>query len=239
MPALIDRFLVLSHVAAGALALLIAPVAMLTLKGGAWHRRAGAAYFWGMAWIFCSTIGLAFFRFNPFLFVINILSFYAALMGYRVLYQKQPTKPGQQPGWIDWLASGVAAVGGVAFVLWGAAGLLGLRLGSMIFGDSAYQIIGIIFGALLALQAFADMRRYRNPAAPADSQWWRFEHIGRFGSAYIATVTAFLVQNGLRMRLVPAEWFWLLWVLPAMIGSVLISRAVRAQRAKFARKVAL
>jgi uncharacterized membrane protein len=233
----IDRFLVLSHVIAGATALLIAPVAMLTFKGGLWHRRAGKVSFWGMAWIFCSTLGLAFFRFNPFLFVINILSFYSALTGYRVLYLKQPDRPGQQAGWIDWLGTGTAAAGGVAFVLWGVAGLTGLRLGNMAFGDSAYQIIGIIFGALLALQAFADIRRYRNPAAPADRNWWWFEHMGRFGSAYIATVTAFLVQNGLRIGLVPAGWFWVLWVLPGVIGGVLISRAVRARRAMFARKV--
>ena len=87
---LLDRFLVLSHVAAGMIALFIAPLAMLTAKGGVWHRRWGKVWFWGMAWIAASTFALMFFRFSIFLLAVAVFSFYNALTGYRVLYRKNP-----------------------------------------------------------------------------------------------------------------------------------------------------
>ncbi len=37
------------HIAAGALALGLAPLAMLTVKGGPAHRLWGKIYFWSMA----------------------------------------------------------------------------------------------------------------------------------------------------------------------------------------------
>ena len=36
------------HIAFGAVALVIAPLAMVTAKGGLWHRRWGKTYFWAM-----------------------------------------------------------------------------------------------------------------------------------------------------------------------------------------------
>jgi uncharacterized membrane protein len=37
------------HVLAGTLALVVAPIALLTAKGGLAHRRWGKVYFWSMA----------------------------------------------------------------------------------------------------------------------------------------------------------------------------------------------
>jgi uncharacterized membrane protein len=37
------------HILLGSLALVIAPLAMLTIKGGRWHRRWGKIYFYAMA----------------------------------------------------------------------------------------------------------------------------------------------------------------------------------------------
>lgn len=81
-----DRFLVLSPVAVGTPGPLVAPLAMLAVKGGPAHRWWDKIFFWSMFWIFASTLGLMFFRFNCFLIIIAILSFYSALTGYRVLY---------------------------------------------------------------------------------------------------------------------------------------------------------
>lgn len=78
---ILDRFLVYSHVAAGMIGLLAAPVAMATIKGGKTHRLWGKIFFWMMFWIMVSTFGLMFFRFNFFLLVIAVLSFYSALTG--------------------------------------------------------------------------------------------------------------------------------------------------------------
>ena len=43
------RIILCIHIAVGAVALVIAPLAMVTSKGGLWHRRWGKTYFWAMA----------------------------------------------------------------------------------------------------------------------------------------------------------------------------------------------
>ncbi len=233
---LIDRGLVISHVIFGFTALVLGPVAMLTAKGGPAHRTAGKIYFWGMAGIFFSTIALAFFRFSPFLFVINIMSFYACFIGYRVLYRKRPNKAGQQPTWLDWLGSSVALLGGLGFVGWGGLGLLGVPLpGYLAHGvATVFFVIGLIAGALLINNAITDILSYTRQ--PTDRNWWWFEHMGHFLGGYIATLTAFLVQNvSVRM---PADMAWIVWVAPALIGSFLIARWVRHYRSKFSLRVA-
>ncbi len=232
---LIDRFFVLSHVVAGFTALVVAPLAMLTAKGGTWHRRWGKVYFWGMAWIFVSTLGLAFFRFNPFLFIINIMSFYAAITGYRVLYRKRPNAAHQQAAPIDWVASSIATVAGLSFVGWGAGGLAGLRLSALLWGDVpiSFYILGVIAGMLITRNGISDLRSYR--LQPSTRNWWWFEHMTRFLGAYIATVTAFLVQNV--SRHLPIEFSWVVWVLQSGIGTILISRWVQHYRQKFAARV--
>jgi hypothetical protein len=229
---LIDRFFVLSHVIAGTLALVVAPLAMATVKGGPWHRRWGKLYFYGMAWIFVSTIGLAFFRFNVFLFIVNVMSFYGAVVGYRVLYRKRPNQPGQAPKPIDWFAAYVLLLAGVAFVGWGLTGLAGVHAPALLLGSgmTPFYVIGVLAGALILRTAIIDLRAFQaqRTAAPAERDWWRIEHATRFMSAYIATVTAFLVQNVARHM--PGELQWIVWVLPGVTGGVLISRWVRAQQ---------
>jgi hypothetical protein len=43
------RFMLGIHILAGTIALLVAPIALLTVKGGPTHRRWGKVYFWAMA----------------------------------------------------------------------------------------------------------------------------------------------------------------------------------------------
>ncbi len=233
---LIDRFFVLSHVIAGILALFVAPLAMATVKGGLWHRRWGKLYFYGMAWIFVSTIGLAFFRFNVFLFIVNILSFYGAVVGYRVLYRKRPGQPGQMPTAIDWVAAAVMLVAGVAFVAWGVAGLAGVNAPALLLGRgiTPFYVIGALAGTLIMRTAAVDLRAFRNYATtiPSDRSWWQVEHATRFMNAYIATVTAFLVQNVARHM--PGELQWIVWVLPGIVGGMLIARWVRGRKSNAA-----
>ncbi|MGQ0600221.1 MAG: hypothetical protein ACT4QE_00835, partial [Anaerolineales bacterium] len=119
---LLDRFFVYSHVAAGFTGLVAAPIAMRVTKGGKTHRLWGKVFFWAMAWIFASTFGLMFFRFNFFLMVIAVLSFYSALTGYRALHLTRP-QSGDRPGWIDWTSTIIALLSGVSFAGWGVAGL--------------------------------------------------------------------------------------------------------------------
>jgi uncharacterized membrane protein len=230
---LIDRGLVLSHVAAGFIALFIAPLAMATAKGGVWHRRWGNVWFWGMMAVVFSTFALMFFRFSLFLLVIAILSGYNALTGYRVLYRKQPTKTGHKPNAIDWGAAVIAIVAGAGLAVYGFAGITGL-LGQAGYTPNgtptAFFVLSIVFGLFLALDARSDVQSFTR--APADKNWWWFYHMSRMIGGYIATVTAFLVQNV--SRHLPAEWSWVTWIAPAVVGTALITIWIVYYKRKFA-----
>ena len=93
---LFDAIMRWSHVAAGVIALVVAPVAMATQKGGRAHRRWGRVYFWGMAWIFVSTLGLLLLRPNIFLLGVGTLSFYSAFSADRVRLSRLGS--GRRPG---------------------------------------------------------------------------------------------------------------------------------------------
>ena len=80
------------HVIAGTIALIVAPIAMLTVKGGRTHRRWGKVYFWAMAGIALTAVVLAIRRPVVFLGLLAVFSFYSAFSGYRVLYRKRPEK---------------------------------------------------------------------------------------------------------------------------------------------------
>lgn len=232
---LIDRGLVLSHVAAGFIALFFAPLAMLAAKGGVWHGRWGKVWFWGMAWITISTFGLMFFRFSLFLLVIAIFSFYNALTGYRVLYRKQPNKTGHKPNWIDWSAAIVGVLAGIGLALYGIAGVTGLlaQFGYTPNGTPAvFFVLSIVFGMALLSNALPDIHSFTR--APSDKNWWWFYHMSRMLGGYIATVTAFMVQNvGQRL---PPEMAWLTWIAPALIGTPLIAIWIAYYKRKFAQR---
>ena len=50
------RIILWVHVLAGTLALVVAPIAILTAKGGLAHRRWGKVYFWSMAVVAASAV---------------------------------------------------------------------------------------------------------------------------------------------------------------------------------------
>src|SRR5262245_3262024 len=98
------------HIVFGSMALVIAPLAMLTIKGGLWHRRWGKIYFWSMAGVAVTAAGMCYLKAGLFLFLIAIFSFYMALTGYSVLRRK---KPEDKPSAIDWTAATVMLIAGI------------------------------------------------------------------------------------------------------------------------------
>ena len=216
---------VVSHVAAGFTALVMAPLAMMTQKGGSQHRRWGKIYFWAMFAIFVTALALVYFRPNFFLFMISILSFYGAFAGYRALYRKRPAL-GAGPLWLAWLGAGVAAVAGLVFLAWGGLTAFGLLATEI---PPVFGLVGVGFGVSLGLYAVSDIRSFLQPSP--DRNWWWYYHIARMSGSYIAAVTAFTVQNVTRHM--PADLAWLPWVLPALIGTPLIARTIRHYRQKF------
>lgn len=101
------RGLLALHVAAGTGAFLLAPVALVTAKGGRAHRRWGTVYLWSMG-IAGTAIPMAFFRPILFLALVAVFSFYLAFAGWRVLRLKKLASSGRAEG-VDWAAAAVTA----------------------------------------------------------------------------------------------------------------------------------
>src|SRR5499426_2158132 len=153
------------HIAAGTVALVLAPLAMLTVKGGRAHRRWGKIYFWSMAAVAATAVVMALWRPKIFLALLAVFSFYMAFSGYRTLWRKRPAQ-GQGPTALDWTAA------------------------LLTFAVSAVMVV---FGALGMILAGLDIGKFVRP--PTDRNTWWFAHMGGMLGSYIATVSAFSVVN--------------------------------------------
>jgi hypothetical protein len=180
------------HILFGAVALFVAPAAMLTRKGGLWHRRWGKIFFWSITGVAATAVVLSLIRSGLFFLLIALFSFYLALTGYRVLYRKTPQ---QRPGKADWAAASIMLLGSLALVAYGVYRML----------TSSFGIVAIVFGIIGFLLALSDVREFLHH--PADKMAWWYSHMTRMLAAYIATVTAFSVVNFKFLSPVP-RWLW-------------------------------
>lgn len=214
-----------SHVALGALCLISGIIPMFSKKGGKLHRQVGRLFFWSMFGIFITALLLLFsYRFNFFLLVIAVFSFYQCFTGYRVLYRK---KPGEQT-WIDWTGAIITLLAGLSFLYLGTKRFM--AYGSM----NPLTILLFVFGVLTSWAAIEDMINFRKKDMP-EKLWWFYHHMSAFCGAYIAAITAFAVQMS-GSYLSHIEYNWLSWILPAMIGVPLISFWKRKYMTKHAAK---
>jgi uncharacterized membrane protein len=219
---LFASLLVKSHILAGASLLLNGFLAYLLRKGGKGHRLVGLIYFWSMAWIFISAILLiSFVRFNFFLLVIGVFSFYLSFSGYRVIKRK---KAGQET-LIDWSAAIITMIAGIAIVVYGSLGYF--RSGQI----GPFVILCLFFGVFTFLTALADVRIFQQQEFQ-QKKWWMKHHLRAMSGSYIAGITAFSVQMGSRYLL---HWDlnWLLWVLPAIIGFPIVRMLRKRYQARY------
>jgi hypothetical protein len=207
---LFNQILIFLHVAGGALALVIAPLAMGARKGGDWHRRWGTIYYRTMLWVLASALVLSFTRhFVVFLVGVTILTAYSAFTGVRCLYQKNAPAGNPRGRWPDWLAT--AATGLCAFFLIGY-GLLAPKI------DVSIAILCIVFGNLILRLVGQDVWRFFRPSS--DPKWWWYFHLDRMIGSYIGALTALLV-NQVAPR-VPASFQILVWIGPALVFAPVI-----------------
>jgi uncharacterized membrane protein len=206
------------HILAGTIALFVAPIPMLTAKGGRTHRRWGMVYFWAMALVALTAVVLAVWRPVVFLALVAVFSFYAAFSGYRALFRKRPAQ-GQAATRLDW---------GAALVTFAASAALAL-LGLVSRGPAWYRVgvVPTVFGVLGMVLSGLDLRKFAWPSA--DRQRWWYDHMAGMLGSYIATVTAFSVVN---FTFLPTTVRWL-W--PTAIGTPLIVLWITYYKVKFRR----
>ena len=212
---LLIKYLTYTHITAGVVSLIVAPIAMAVAKGGYAHRIWGKVFFWSMAWICLSAIIISVYKWIPFLLLLAILSFYASYSGYRTLYQKQ-LHLGKGVMWYDWfmvIATGLCMIGFAGY---------GVYL--MVVGKTYFGLLAMLFGFGGMIAVWGELKTYLKP--PKNKHHWLFNHIGSMVGGFIASVTAFSTQT---LSFLPGimPWIW-----PAILGTPFIIFWTRYYRKK-------
>lgn len=217
-----NRILLFAHVVGGFLALVIAPLAMATRKGGRWHIIWGRIYFWTMMWAFASAVTLLFTkRFVFFLLGVSVLAFYDTFTGVRCLYLKNEVAANARGKPLDWALTAATLLFGAAMVGYG------------VFGPQNHPMLrslNVIFGGLILAEAIKDVRRYFRPSE--DPKWWWYYHMDRMLGSWVTGVTAIAVSQ-IGPRVPPSYRIWV-WIGPAIVIAPMIALWVRYYRKKFA-----
>lgn len=203
------------HIASGAIAFVVAPIAMIVKKGSNAHRKWGLVFFLAMTSVATTAVIMAPMHSNLFLLMVGVFSFYLAFKGYRSIFRKKVWKT-KKTAFIDWFF----AILNTSF-----------SLGLLVFGVKAlpnpFGIIAIAFGSIGSIIGIGDIRQFLNPSP--DPQKWFFSHMTGMVTAYIAAVSAFSAVN---MGFLPPvlQWLW-----PTIIGAPLLGRWIKSYKEKFSK----
>jgi hypothetical protein len=214
------------HIAAGGGAFVLAPLALITAKGGKAHRMWGRIYFWCMTIVAFTALVMATYRPVLFLALVAIFSFYASFSAYRVLGQKAAWKGAPVVRGLDWVAAIFCFAASITLAVMGAVRpelVQNLRIPAIVFGAVGMRISG------------RSMWRFTHP--PAEKMFWWYAHLQGMIGSYIAAWTAFsLVTIG---PLLHGAWW--LWIVPISVGIPAIVATTAYYQRKFASrpKVAL
>jgi uncharacterized membrane protein len=180
------------HVVAGVAALGCGFTAMATRKGSRLHRRAGRWFFRSMLATGGTALVLSALHPNLYLAAIALFSLYLVAVGWRAA--TVPTGwPERRDRWLAWAMLVVAA----AMIVLGVARL--------VTSDDFRGIVLLVFGAIGASLALADMRDFR--AVPLARPQRIARHLRGMIAALIAAMTATLVVN--LSGYLPAPVLWL------------------------------
>lgn len=194
------------HIIAGFIALTVGVVPFAAKKGGKLHNTTGRIFYYAMIFVAVSAFGLAIYRFSPFLLMVGLLTLYSTVTGYRGLQLKRKRAvKGELKDWALLAFIGVALV----FTIWQTITQFGIN-------NTGVLILVGVFGSLLATQLISDIPVFSGRKVMKNKQWIRY-HISRISGAYIATLTAFLVNN------VRTDPEFIAWLLPTLIGLPLVS----------------
>jgi uncharacterized membrane protein len=206
------------HIAAGSGAFVLAPLALITAKGGNAHRMWGKIYFWCMAVVAFTALIMAAYRPVLFLALVAIFSFYAAFSAYRVLGQKAAWKGVPVVRGLDWFAALFCFAASLALAVLGAfwpALVQNLRIPAIVFGLVGMRISG------------KSMWGFTHP--PTEKMFWWYAHLQGMIGSYIAAWTAFSV-----VTIGPLlHGAWWVWIVPISVGIPAIAATTAYYRKKF------
>ncbi len=207
-----NQIVLILHVAAGFFGLLVGLVPMFAQKGSKLHVLAGLAFYYAMLFVCISATWLVFFKPSAlFLLFIAMFSFYMAFVGKRAfLIQKN-----KQAFLLDKFMALAAMLAGIWMVVLGGKGFYQ-------HGAGFQQILFVVFGTFFGYTGFEDLKLYWKAEKPVKQGV--LQHISRMMGGYIAFVTAFATVNS---RYIPHDSQWVdlaAWILPGVLGGIMINR---------------
>ncbi|CAN5509463.1 hypothetical protein BH10ACI4_BH10ACI4_26140 [soil metagenome] len=208
------------HIAAGVGSFLIAPIALVTAKGGKLHKRWGMVYLWCMGAVAVTALPMALFYPVLFLALVAIFSFYSAFAGYRVLRLKDLARGGSATP-LDW-AAGVFTFCSSALLVWLSW-----------FHPEKIQVIGIV-GVVFGLigMRIASTQLISFVRKPKEKMFWWYSHLANFIGSYIAAWSAFSAVT--LSQVFGSKWY--VWLWPSIVGVPAIIITTAYYKRKFAPK---
>lgn len=174
------------HIAAGAVAVSVFWVPLVTKKGGRTHRRAGWVYVVAAATLaitgfllsihLVSSGGPLRWRAGVFFAYVSVLAGASAQFGVRALRTKGRATASR--GALDLVPPLLLVAGGVALAA---------------FGLHRSMVLYVLFAALGMVLGLSQLRFWHTP--PAHERAWFLAHMSGMGTSCITTVTAFVVVN--------------------------------------------
>lgn len=208
-------FLLVVHIASGAVTLVSAAIAILARQLN-WkhqlHKVSGSVFSGAMLLIFLTALPMSLLKFNLFLLLISVFSFYLMLSGWLYATDRQDTR---SPVLLT-VSSIMLAVSAamIAFGMW-----------SLVTGNQNGLVV-LVFGSIGALLARADWRIARVGGAKGKKRIT--QHLTQMIGATIAAITAFLVNT---VQL-PGFWGVVLWLAPTALLVPVIVLQSRKQMQK-------
>lgn len=221
------RWLFLGHAIAGALALLVLTIPLVSKKGGKLHVKAGWIYTGAMLFVGLSALVITPWRiffdptktissenFSIFLFYISVFTLSAISYGLVSLKYKQRKVAIHS---IVHLGPPIATV------------ILGLII--QFIGWKSQNMLLMAFPFIGHLTSRNQLRYWLQ--IPQEKMHWWYAHMEGMFTACIATITAFLVTAVPRIWPGPISQSPILWIAPGLILGTILNRWTYSFRAKY------
>ncbi|EKB49229.1 hypothetical protein [Cecembia lonarensis] len=199
------QILLFIHIAAGVFALLSGIAAIVFPKGKKGHNISGKIYYSAMIGIGLTAFAIAIPKGNMFLLMIGGFSTYMTLTGYRFLQFRR--NKSLCFGFWDY---SLIMIGFTTLII---PSIYFTQIGWVKIGG--FAVVFGVFGLILTGMLFGDLSIGKK-LSTYPSAWFLQMHISRMMGAFIATVTAFLVQNW------QTDPVFIAWLLPTVVFTPLI-----------------
>jgi hypothetical protein len=196
------KFLLILHIAGGAISLFTGFIVMLLKKGSKIHTRIGTIYFYSLLLAAIVSFPMSYLHSSIFLFIVGVFTTYMLLTGKSYLSKNL----NDHIRVTDWVLAATMLVFGLGF--------LGIGCYN-VFKGIYFGVVMIVFGGISIFFVIQDWINFTGKASIKN--YWLTTHLQRMVGSYIASATAFIVVNN---HIVPGV---VAWLLPTIILSPLIA----------------